>query len=253
MSKNALNFGGSSNSNWKKGVATFKFKGKKVKIVMEDEKYIFTENLLPEFPKKIREKDTYFVELRLDEDGDVADVSNIRPAKWMGLKMQMVDMTRPSPDEDPAPYSYTANYSGKEVEETCFYMFWECVDPESEFFGVRFPNRYFYKFKNDGNGMVMWDGNYDNPKATRLHRVVDHLAMVKAVEQPIEWPEDDNILPTLLARALAAGVVVETAGGGKFAGISEMIESKSPAKPVEKNSKPSDEDDEDFDDSDEKW
>ena len=54
--------------------------------------------------------------------------------------------------------------------------------------------------------------------------------MLGAVSEPLAWPEDGNVLPELLARIKAAGVVVETAGGGKYASISEMIESKQPVK-----------------------
>ena len=231
---NALSFGGSDFvSNWKKGIGTFKFHPSdetKIKLVMEKETYKFRDKMLPDFPKKLREDFEYFVEFRVDDDGDIQSIDNIRPAKWMGLKMRVIDMTRPDPEklEPPAPYTYTANYSGKEVEETAFYMFYDCVDPDSEFYGCRFPNRYFYKFKNDGEGMTMWDGDYNNVKATRLHRVVDHLLMLGAVSEPIEWPDDGNILPELLARILNANVVVETAGGSKYSSISEMVVSSAP-------------------------
>ena len=257
MAKNALEFGGSENSSWKKGIATFKLhpnykKNGKMKLIMEKESWTFRDNLLPKYPKEVESDQEYFVEIRLDDDGMLDEIQNIRPSKWMGLKMMAVDMTRPDREkvEPPAPYSYTANYSGKEVEETAFYIFYKCIDEESDFYGVLFPNRYFYKFKNDGAGMAMWDGDYGNPKATRLHRVVDHLSMLGAVSEPLAWPEDGNVLPELLARIKAAGVVVETAGGGKYASISEMMESKQPVKapdptpvPEDEEEKPSVEDD----------
>jgi len=50
--------------------------------------------------------------------------------------------------------------------------------------------------------------------------------MLGAVSEPLQWPDDGNVLPELMGRMLAAGVVVETAGGGKYASITEMIESK---------------------------
>lgn len=253
--ENALEFGSNSNSNWKKGIATFKTKDEKVKVIIPERKesYVFHEKLLPDYPKEIVAGEEYFVEFRVDDMDEIVDFQNIRPAKWMGLKMKAIDMTRPDPEklEPPAPYTYKANYNNKEVEETAFYIFYQCVDPESEFYGVLFPNRYFYKFKNDGNGMTMWDGDYSNPKATRLHRVVDHLSLLGAVSEPIEWPDDGNILPEMLARILAADVTVETAGGSKYASISEMVVSKTPVKtdnaPIPSEEKrPPDEDDNPF-------
>jgi len=226
---NALGFGGDSSSKWKKGIGTFKFNPNnehEMKLTVDKESWKFKDRLLPDYPTKIDPEQEYFVEFTLDDDEYIDTISNIRPAKWMGLAMKVVDCTR---DESgsPAPYTYTANFNGKDVDITSFYLFYECVE-KGEFFGVRFPNKYNYKFEEDPDspGFTRWSGNYDNPKATQLHRVVDHLSMLGAVSEPVQWPDDGNVLPELLARMLAAGKVVETAGGGKYASITEMIESK---------------------------
>jgi len=231
---NALEFGRNVQSSWKKGLARFESKGKMFKVIMDKESYKFPESMLPEFPKVVDPETEYFVEFRVDDDGGIEEFINIRPAKWMGLKMKVVDVTRDRETGEPAPYTYTANFNGKDVDVTSFYIFYECVDPEDEFFGVRFPNKYNYKFEQDPDnpGFTRWKGDYDNPKATTLHRVVDHLTMLGAVSEAIEWPGDENILPELLGRMLAAAVVVETSGGGKYGSISEMM-IKAPIKAVE--------------------
>lgn len=226
--KNALGFGGSANSTWKKGEALFKFvedKGR-VKIKLDGTVYVIKENMLPDIPEKISEKEEYFVELRLDEDGEeVEEVVSIRPVQWMGLKMKCVDFTR-NESEEPAPYEKTATYNGKEVTYQAFTAFMECLD--GEFKGVKFPYWMHYKFENDGTGMARWAGNIENKKATRLRQCVEFFVMMGAVEEPIEWPDDGNILPELLARIKAAGVVVETAGKEGY--ITEMIPAKVPVK-----------------------
>lgn len=229
---NALGFGGDSSSKWKKGIGTFTFhpdykENHKVKFTMDKESWKFLDKLLPDYPVKIDPEQEYFVELVLDDDEYIQEISNIRPAKWMGLAMKVVDCTRNEAGE-PSFYSYTATFNGKDVDMEAFHLFYECVDKDSEFYKVRFPNRYIYKFEEDPDkpGYARWIGAYDNPKATQLHKIVDHLSMLGAVDEPIKWPDDRNLLPELMGRMLAAGVVVETAGGGKYASITEMIESK---------------------------
>ena len=83
--KNAMEFGGGGNSNWVKGAATVKFSKdeKRVKIEYDKDSYTCLASLLPEVPETISEETEYFVELRMDEDGDVQQVASIRPVPGM--------------------------------------------------------------------------------------------------------------------------------------------------------------------------
>ena len=243
---NVLSFGGSGNSNWKKGAATVKFSKdeKRVKFVFEKEAVTCSASLLPDIPESINEDDEYFVELRLDEDGDVQEVASVRPTQWMGLKMKCVDMTRPEKDADPAPVEITKTFSGKEVTYSAFNVFLEVL--EGEYKGARWPYWLHYKFESDGEGGTRWAGNYDNPKATRLHQAVDFFTLMGAVEEPINWPDDGNVLPELLARILDKGVVVETAGKDGY--ITAMNEAREQPVKASKPAKKQVRKDEDFDD-----
>jgi len=251
--KNALGFGGGKSFNRKKGAATIKFSKdeKRIKITWEDDELTCSAKLLPEIPEEISTTTEYYVEARLDEDDTVKEII-IRPLIWMGLKMKFVDFSRESEDSPPAPYTVEpTNEKWKPFE--AFNAFMEFLD--GEFKGVTVPYWMHYKFENDGKGYARWSGDPSNKKATRVRQCYEFFTLHEAVDEPIEWPDDNNVLPELYNRIMDAGVVVETAGRDGY--ITEMIESKTPVeKPAKKAKEPvedeekDDPDDDDFDDGD---
>lgn len=245
MAKNALGHREDSQSSWVSGVATFVKKKGKVKATVTDRKgniteLIFSDDLFPEHPKnilkKIQKDESYSVSIRLDEDGDVEEVQTVYPADWMAIQMRLVDISRPDgEDSDPAPIEISFEKGGKEISYLVWIAYLEILSGEWK--GARVPYWLNYKFESDGEGMARWMGNPDNPRATRVRQCIEFCVAVDVVSEPIEWPEDGNVLPIILARALSAKTTLNTSGKS---GQVETIISMDPKDVVEEDETPFD-------------
>ena len=168
---------------------------------------------LADFPKRpsikpgMKEPKQY--RIRMNTDGDVVEA--ITPVRGLH-KARLVDLgKRAEKDADPAPYEKVWNEGQKnENRHMEFFCVYEITD--GAYRGVQLPAyQLHYKFEEDPQeeGFTRFSGDPDNPKATRLHQLVDWGQVHGNIwATPIRWTEDGNILPELLERVLAADVEV---------------------------------------------
>ena len=207
--KFAESTGGSGS--WKNGKAVFANKEgtQKWKVTFEDkEVYKFLEDLLPEFPAKVMEGKEYYVSLIREKDSEgsptdvVKEVESIRPMKWRDELVLVVDATRI--DDEPSFYSKKNTYDESKPEIRMVNWFLEFQ--EGDYKGVRVPYNVHYRFQPDTDGNASWDFTqyqYEYPKSTRIHQCVEFYdKLMDVLSPPIEWTEDGNIIPALLARIL---------------------------------------------------
>lgn len=199
MAKNTMN---SKTANSKLyGLAAVKVGKSAVKITFEEsgDSFKFTLDDLPSMPKlRPESEDTYMVVLSSDQDA----IEKIGPAEGH-FPAHCVDFARPEEDADPVPVEGTSNYNGKETKYLRFTAFWEIIS--GKYKGLIVPQFLRYKFAEDSDGKVMWDGNPSNPKATHLPKLVDFCEKTGCFDSETdlgEWPDDGNILPELLNRIL---------------------------------------------------
>jgi hypothetical protein len=147
--------------------------------------------------------------VRMNPDGD--GVEAITPVRGY-FKARLVDLgKRENKDADPAPYEKVWN-EGKDNENRHmeFFAVYEIV--EGAYRGVQLPAyQIHYKFEEspDEEGFTRFTGDPNNPKATRLHQLVEWGEYHGSIwSEPIRWPDDGNILPELLERVLDADTVV---------------------------------------------
>lgn len=147
--------------------------------------------------------------VRMNEDGD--GVEALGPVRGM-FKARAVDLgKRPDKDSDPAPYEKVWN-EGKDNENRHmeFFVVYEII--EGAFKTVQLPAyQLHYKFEEDPNeeGFTRFSGDPENPRATRLHQLVEWGQIHGNIwSEPIRWPDDGNILPELLERVLDADAEV---------------------------------------------
>jgi hypothetical protein len=200
---------------WLSGLAEFRFSGdeKKVKVKVTDykkkvTKVAFSAKLLPDVPEKFDEDDVYGISLRLDEDGDVEEVETIYPANWMGEVMRPADISRR--DDLPTPIDISFQQGTRTIEYQKFIIRLEFV--KGEFKGAQVPYWLKYVFCEREDGMTMFSGNPDNPKATQIRKTAQFCLLTGAVDENLEWPDDGNILPELWARIEDADVLLITSG-----------------------------------------
>lgn len=169
--------------------------------------------LLSDLPKrpvlKPGMKDAKQYRVRMNPDGDAVEA--IQPVRGMH-KARLTDLgKRADKDSDPTPYEKVfGEGTPKENRHLEFFCVYEIT--EGAYRGVQLPAyNLHYKFEEDPQeeGFTRFNGNPDNPKATRLRQLVDWgMVHGNIWSQPIRWPDDGNILPELLERLLDADVEV---------------------------------------------
>lgn len=204
MAKNALNANKGSSEKRKRGIATIKVVGDKCKVTFTDDSVefdngtnskIFKLENMPRPPKLSEGEKDYFVVLNQDADS----VEVIGPVEGL-FHARFKDFNRENDDADPAPLEKDpANEKWKPYQY--FLAFFEVT--KGGFKGLEIPYFLHYKFEENNKepGVVAWKGDPENRKATRLHQLIEFCEKLDLVSEPIEWPEDGNILPVLYERA----------------------------------------------------
>lgn len=207
MSKNVLAYKPKESKKNPQGVARVSVGKNKARITFSDENdAVFDDGEktrdfaladLPKYPKLTDgTKGEYFVKLSKDAE----EVLSIGPV--MGVfSGYIVDMSRPNgEDSDVGFYRITpSNEQYQPYDAINFYL----EPADGPFKGVRQSLFMHYKFR-DNDGVAGWDGNPENKQAKWLPRLVKVCEAADLVSEPIEWPSDNNICPTLLDRAINA-------------------------------------------------
>src|SRR5581483_615729 len=204
--KNALSSNKSERKKRVAGVANIKGGDEKVRITFDNDEFVFDSGKnsktlsyddLPKIPKILPgSDDDYFVVLSSDRD----TVQSIGPVEGV-FSARCVDLSRPKDDADPEPFEVNP----KEGEPyLAFNAFFEIQS--GPFKKIRIPFFLHYKFEESRqfSGMAAWmDGNdVWKGRQTHLGRLKEFCERMEIVSEPIEWPEDGNILPVLLERLL---------------------------------------------------
>lgn len=213
------------------GLATVKVgkQAAKVTFLEGGKSFKFSLDDLPPIPKLPTEsEDTYMVVL--NPDGDMVD--KIGPAEGHFTAV-FEDFTRSEDGAEPAPQEKTSTYNGKETTYLRFTALFKIVS--GRYKGVVVPHFLRYKFAEGDNGETIWDGDPSNPKAIHLPRLVEFCEKLGAVDEPIEWPSDGNILPELLRRIKAANRKVDLVIKKGY--IDSVLASDYEDEPVKKSSK----------------
>lgn len=197
------------------GMATIKTGEKFALVTFEDgnkkfengtnQKKIKLEDL-PKYPKIGPGSEEKRYRIRLNKDGDA--VESIFPAEGH-FYAKIIDFgRRPKEDEDPQPYEKVYQQgTPKESRHLEFYATYKITKGGMK--NASAPYFLHYKFDDRGDGFATFIGNPDNAKATRLIQLIEWANKHGLIDEEIPWPEDGNILPTLLERALDTDREVE--------------------------------------------
>ena len=189
---------------------------KRAKFELVEEKKTFSDgstsikvNLadLPAVPKLTEKDNGKQFRIRMNSEGD--EIEAITPVTGH-YTAKLIDLgpRKNGKDSDPEPVEKEFTKGETTTSHLEFFAVYKIV--EGRYKGVQMPAyNMHYKFEDDGNGMTRFAGNTENPKATRLHQLVNWGMLHQVFEDEIEWPDDGNILPTLLERALDADVLVD--------------------------------------------
>ena len=177
---------------------TFSDGSKSIKVNLAD---------LPAVPKLTEKDNGKQFRIRMNSEGD--EIEAITPVTGH-YTAKLIDLgpRKNGKDSDPEPDEKDDSRFDNGKSHLEFFAVYKIV--EGRYKGVQMPAyNLHYKFEDDGNGMTRFAGNTENPKATRLHQLVNFGMLHKMFDEEIEYPEDGNILPTLLERALDADVTVD--------------------------------------------
>lgn len=151
-------------------------------------------------------KDAKKFRVRLNADQD--EVKMITPASGMfSAKLKYIGPAKEG--QDPQPFEKFFNKG--EASETSHLEFFASYEiTEGVFKGAELP-AYFLHYKFEGipggeedEGMTRFN-TVDTPQASQLHRLQDWASVHGDIlDEPIVFPDDGNILPTLEERALDA-------------------------------------------------
>lgn len=196
------------------GLATIKTGETKAKVTFDESSKEFDNGTstktvplgeLPKFPK-IQPNSENKYRVRLNKEGDQID--SIFPAEGHFMA-KVIDMgRRKDAESEPEPYEKVFGVgTPKESHHLEFFPIYKITQKGMK--GAQAPYFLHYKFDDDGKGFTTFYGNPDNPKATRLLQLIDWCNKHGVIDEPISWPEDGNICPELLERALEADREVE--------------------------------------------
>lgn len=145
---------------------------------------------------------TFRVRLSADQD----EVKMVTPASGMfSAKLKYLGPAKEG--QDPQPFEKFFNKG--ETSETSHLEFFASYEiTEGVFKGAELP-AYFLHYKFEGipegeedEGMTRFN-TVDTPQASQLHRLQDWASVHGDIlDEPIVWPDDGNVLPTLEERAL---------------------------------------------------
>lgn len=206
MGKNALGFKKSDYVKPVSGIATIKagvngkgrvtFQDEEIKFSTGKNSMVVSLDDLPDVPAIAPEsEDDYFVKFNPDTD----EIFYIGPVQTT-VNAKLVDFSRPEEDADPAPYERT-----NEKYNTTYLAFSAVFQVQGgQFKKLKLHQFHHYKFCENPQqeGFAMFEGDPDNKKAIWLPKLVNFCEKLGLVDEQIEWPEDGNILPELLQRAL---------------------------------------------------
>lgn len=168
----------------------------KKKIKLED---------MPKFPKLASGTEKRY-RVRLNKEGDMID--SLFPAEGHFVAKVIDAGRRKEKDSEPEPYEKVFGLgTPKESRHLEFYVTYKVTKQAMK--GATAPYFLHYKFDDNGQGFATFTGNPDNPKATRLLQLVDWCNKHGVIDEQISWPEDGNIVPELLDRAIEADREVE--------------------------------------------
>ena len=196
---NALEY--SKNEARTKGIAAVTVGNSKVRVEFADGKFDkkFPKDALPDVPTfgSGEEAEDFFVVINADK----TEIESIGPVQGI-FRARCVDFSRPDgEDSDPAPYEKSGSDGKKEWSYMAFNAFFQIT--KDRFKGVRIPKFFHYKFKDNGKSYAKWDGSLESKNAKWLPVLVEFCEVMEIVNEPIEWPDDGNVLPELLRRLLA--------------------------------------------------
>lgn len=228
-----------SESKWRSGVTSFKDLGSgKLKLKCDvwtpdgthEEIYEFSDKVLPDTPKAIStEVGYYYTVFLLDESlSEIERFDRITPNRFAELLVLPVEMTRPSSDEPPAAYG-PDSYGREKIN-----VFLEIQ--EGEFAGQRVKYNLLHKFTKGPNNLAMFDfteKTLQDSKSTRIQEFFEFwvtLTEVFTPEWPLEWPDDGNVYPELLARLLDKRPYLRITGKGAF--VTDMWKESNPPVPA---------------------
>jgi len=189
------------------GLATIKVGEKFCFVKFEDSNVKFADGSsakkiplseLPKFPKlQVTPQGQEPPHYRVRLNPDATEIESITPASGK-FSAKLFDFGRQSPDVDPVPYE-------KRYKDEKPYMAFNALFKITKGAMKGAIVSYFlhYKFDED-NGNTTFVGNPDNPKATRLVQLIKFCNALGMIDDVIPWPEDGNVLPTLLERGLEA-------------------------------------------------
>lgn len=203
MGKNAFDSNKSESQKRHKGIATIKVTGEKARVTFEDDAVEFDNGKnyksfdlddMPKLPKLEEGSKDYFVILNPEAD----TVESIGPVEGL-FQARFVEFNHDE-DEEPAPLDKEST-NPKWPSYQYFLAFFEIT--KGAFKKIKIPYFLHYKFEESRNnpGFVAWKGDTENPKATRLHQLVEFCEKLHLADEPIEWPEDGNVLPAFQERA----------------------------------------------------
>jgi len=192
------------------GLATIKVGENKCLVTFEDNNKHFSDgtnshkfNLdeLPKFPhlqQTPKDQEPPHYRVRLNQDA--TEIESITPANGK-FTAKLFDFGRQT-DADPLPFEKVFKegtpQESRHLEFTALYKI-----SRGAMKGAVAVYYLHYKFA-DEEGFARFEGNPENPKATRLHQLIQFCNAHKMIDDVIQWPEDGNVLPVLLERGLEA-------------------------------------------------
>lgn len=195
------------------GIGTVKAGKNKVRVVIHDKSgeeifnNLFGFDALPKVPHIAPDSGVHEFNIVLSPEKDT--VEKLGPVEGHYLAC-LVDFVRSEEGADPTPMLIEKeDKDGKPYSYEQFMADFEVV--KGPFKGVLIRHWLRYKFVEDPDnpGFAGWDGDPSNPNAKHLPRLVDFCEKIGATDEPIEWPEDGNVLPEILRRGLKARKVVD--------------------------------------------
>lgn len=154
--------------------------------------------------------------VHLDKDAD--KVEQVTPYNWDGLSAKLVDFSRPNGKDTPPMWTEKPPYKDSSEPILEFAMYFEFTHSPL-FKGKRVRQLQHYLFIDNGQGQAAWKFSVISPtqayRGTWTQKLMDSMLMTGCVPQNwhevgiATWPDDGNILPTLLERGLRANRTVK--------------------------------------------